>query len=628
VRGARSRAWLFAVALAAVPGAAASSATLDAADLDAFFAGALGGLMAERHVPGAVVLVVKDGDVLFARGYGAADLATGRPVDPETTLFRVASVSKLFTATAVMQLVEQGKLDLDADVNGYLEEFQVPKAFAAPITLRHLLTHTPGFDDSFLHGTEPLGPEPMMPLGAYLARHLPPRVQPPGAPLSYSNHGIALAGHVVEQVSGQAFGDYVREHVFAPLGMTRSGFSLPSPPPPELAVGYDWKDGRYQAVSLDRMRMAPAGDLYSSAGEIARFMAAHLADGRAPGGDARILREETARAMHAQAFTHHPELTGWCLGFEERRWNGVRAIGHGGSWNGYGTELVLVPEAGLGLFVSTTRSNDPRFFRPLLRAFFDRYFPAPEPAPAAAAPDAVARARAAAGTYVPNRHVRGDLLKLGLLLGSLRVTAHEDGSLTLATTGDAFDPFDAVPAAGGTWRSERENLRVALLPAADGAPQRIAIDAWAFDRVAWWRDPELHRTLLGACALVFAATLLGFALGAGVRLFAGQPASPVPATVRAVAAAAAGLSLAVLAAIGIGLTALSPFALFLSIPLWLRAAGLLPFLSIPLSLALLLLLVRDGRRWTPLARLSLAALTAALAVFAALAWSYNLIGLG
>lgn len=620
--------WLGALALVLAAPVAAAAPPIEANDLDAFFTGALGGLMQERHIPGAVVLVVRDGAVVYARGFGAADLATGRPVDPATTLFRVASVSKLFTATAVMQLVEQGRLDLDADVNGYLQDMQVPAAFGKPITMRHLLTHTAGFDDGFLYGSERPG-DPLMPLGPYLARFLPPRVQPPGALLSYSNHGVALAGHVVEQVVGQPFRDYLRERVLLPLGMKRSGFSVPHPAPPELAVGYDWRGGRFEPAALDRMRWAPAGDLYTSAGEISRFLLAHLAGGRVPGSDARILREETVRAMHAQAFTQHPALLGWCLGFEERRWNDVRAVGHGGSWHGYGTEVVLVPERNLALFVSTTRDNDARFFRPLLAAFFDRYFP-PTAAPRTRArvPDATARASEVAGRYIPNRRVRHDFLKLSLLLDSIGVTALDDGSLVVTPTDpDGFDPIRALPVGPDLWRADREERNVTVLRDASGAVEHLVIDAWTFDPVSWWRNPELHTLGLAACALVFAGTLFGWSLGGVARAVGRQPPSSVPLIARAVAATAAAFSLAALGAVVYGLATLSPFTLFLGPPTWLRVVGFLPLVAIPLALGAAFALARSGR-WTPLARLHYGVLALALFGWTAFAWSYNLIGLG
>lgn len=620
------RAGALAIALATLlaAGAVRAAPPLDVRDLGAFFDGLLAGLMAERRIPGAVVAVVHDGKLVFARGYGVANLESGAPIDPATTLFRVASVSKLFTTTAVMQLVEEGKLDLDTDVNQYLTQFQIPSDGFAPITLRHLLTHTPGFDDAFLHGSERLD-APAMPLGAYLAEHLPARVQPPGALLSYSNHGIALAGYVVEAVTGKPLRETLRERVLLPLGMTQSGFSLPNPPPPELATGYDWRGGRFVATELDRMRWYPAGDLYTSAGEIARFMLAQLDLGRVPGSDARILQEDTARTMQARAFAAHPELGGWALGFDERRFHEVRAIGHGGSWNGYGTELVLVPEARLGLFVSTTRTNDDRFFRPLQRAFFERYFPHEEPrATGNEPPDAEAHAREIAGSYIPNRRIRGDLLSLGVLIGSLDVTANGE-SITLTFTDGARDPIRAVETPSGIWRSEDDDARVAVLRDAEGEIAHLALGAWTFDRVSWWGDPRTHQIALGACALLFAGTVIGFALGAIARLFGRQPASSVPARVRVVATIAAASGLTVLLAVTVGLLSISPFDLFVEVPAWLRAVGWLAAVAPPAAIALFVWTAR-GTAWTPLARLHGFVLAIALGVFTALVTHYHLIG--
>ena len=173
---------------------------LTAADLEAWLDGYLPAALARNDMAGAVVAVVKDGAVLFMKGYGFADVAGRRAVDPERTLFPVASISKTFTATAVMQLVEQGRLDLDRDVNEYLD-FAIPPAFGKPITLRHLLTHTAGFDD-LQKGSSPADPKWYFPLGTYLKRRSPNRVYPPGTIPAYSNYGLGLAAYIVERTSG------------------------------------------------------------------------------------------------------------------------------------------------------------------------------------------------------------------------------------------------------------------------------------------------------------------------------------------------------------------------------------------------------------------------------------------
>jgi CubicO group peptidase (beta-lactamase class C family) len=181
---------------------------LATADLEAFLDGIVPQQLERENIAGATISVVKDGKLLFARGYGYADVANKKPVVAEETLFRPGSVSKLFTWTAVMQLHEQGKLDLDRDVNEYLD-FKIPDAFGQPITLKNILTHTPGFEEQVkdLFTTGAVSPD----LGQYVKTHIPTRIYPPGTVPAYSNYATALAGYIVERVSGRPFNDYIAE---------------------------------------------------------------------------------------------------------------------------------------------------------------------------------------------------------------------------------------------------------------------------------------------------------------------------------------------------------------------------------------------------------------------------------
>ncbi len=211
----------------------------DPAELETFLDSVLTAQLEEEHVAGAVVAVVKDGRLFFSKGYGYADVEHGIPVDPQTTLFRIASITKLFTWTAVMQLVEQDRLDLNADVNTYLD-FRIPATLGdgdeddedasrlAPITLAHLLTHTPGFEDRVFE-TVVEDSADLMPLGEWLASHIPTRVRPPGELTAYSNYGTALAGYIVERVSGLPYEQYVAQNILAPLGMTHTTAQRPLP---------------------------------------------------------------------------------------------------------------------------------------------------------------------------------------------------------------------------------------------------------------------------------------------------------------------------------------------------------------------------------------------------------------
>ena len=203
--------------------AAANVHELTAADVETFLDGIVPLQLDREDIAGATVAVVKDGKPLFTKGYGYADVKNKKPVTAET-LFRPGSVSKLFTWTAVMQLVEQGKLDLGKDVNEYLD-FKIPEAFGQPISLKNILTHTTGFEQQWkdLFAADKRSPN----LRDYLKTHSPKRIFAPGTTSAYSNYATMLAGYVVERVSGQPFNDYIQQNIFKPLGMTHSTFAQP-----------------------------------------------------------------------------------------------------------------------------------------------------------------------------------------------------------------------------------------------------------------------------------------------------------------------------------------------------------------------------------------------------------------
>jgi CubicO group peptidase (beta-lactamase class C family) len=350
----------------------------DPQELEAFLDGFFATQMAELHVPGAVVTVVKDGKIFFTKGYGYSDLEKRTPVTPEKTLFRAYSVSKSFTATAIMQLVEQGKLKLDEDVNKYLQGFQLRGDFKEPVTLANLLTHTAGFVDTdapamFAHGTfKPRS------LRDNIAANMPPRSKPLGT-FRYSNYGASLGGYIVEAVSGEPFAEYMTKQILNPLGMRNTTFLLPYQLPPQVsanvAVGYRYKDGTYQPMRPDEgdFWTAPAANLLTTGKDIAPFMIAHLQKGRY--GKRRILKETTIEEMHrARQIGESPLMA---YGFFPHFENNQRGLFHNGGWDGAISQMYLMPEQNIGWFVSYTFGGDRgREMRwRLLSAMLDRYFP-------------------------------------------------------------------------------------------------------------------------------------------------------------------------------------------------------------------------------------------------------------
>jgi CubicO group peptidase (beta-lactamase class C family) len=352
--------------------------------LDAFVDGVLAQQLASREVAGAVVTIVHDGRTILSRGYGMADVEAGRPVDPVDTLVRPGSVSKLITWVALMQQVEQGRVDLDADVNRYLD-FTIPPFEGQPIRVRDLMSHSPGFSD--VPGIITRDPAKLLPFRQWMKANIPGRHWPAGTEVAYSNYGAALAGYIVEQTSGETFDDYVERHVFKPLGMASTSFREPLPPAlaPRLARGYQLERGRFVAQPPELISaIAPAGSASSTGADMARFMIALLREGRA--GNTRVLSPASVRLLMSDSLANAPGLPAVAHGFMVHRISGPRLVGHGGNTADFHSILILAPEARLGFFISMTGGDAAYAARTeLADALVGRLFPT-RPALRVAAP--------------------------------------------------------------------------------------------------------------------------------------------------------------------------------------------------------------------------------------------------
>ncbi len=399
-------------------------------DLEAFLDALLPAQLQSRDMAGAVVAVVKDGQVLLSKGYGYADFAAKKPVVADQTLFRPGSISKVFTATAVMQLVEQGKLDLDRDVNDYLD-FAIPKTFAEPVTLRWLLTHTSGFEEVLKNLFVPSARE-MRPLREYLIAAMPERIFRPGAVPSYSNYGLSLAGYIVERTSGEPFEKYVAAHILAPLRMERSTFAQPLPPELEAAMSQGYMAAAQTPKSFEFVQTAPAGSLSTTAQDMTRFMLAFLAEGTLDG--VTILKPETVRAMETRQLDLPPAVRSIGLVLMEYSSNGQRIVGHAGDTFYFHSDMILLPESRVGLFISYNSAGS-RFGGgrgEVIRAFLDRYFPGPATALPEVDPKmAQADGRAVSGLYNTSRRSDSTFLKIAALLGQYAVQSDDKGILTI-----------------------------------------------------------------------------------------------------------------------------------------------------------------------------------------------------
>jgi CubicO group peptidase (beta-lactamase class C family) len=506
------------------PVISAGTHALTAEDLETFLDGFIPLQIGQDDIAGAVVSVVKGGHVLFEKGYGYADVAAKRRVSPDSTLFRPGSISKLFTWTAVMQQTELGKLDLDRDINDYLD-FKIPASFGKPITLRDLMTHRPGFEETVKDLAVDTASQ-LRPIGEYLRTHMPAQIFAPGTVPAYSNYGATLAAYIVERTSGQSFDDYVGQHILGPLQMVHSTFHqpLPSALAPLMSKGYDLASRDSQPFEL--IEVAPAGSMSTSAGDITHFMIAQLGDGTYETG--RILQPATLAAMHARQAGWPDGMPAFALGFYEESQNGHRIIGHGGDTQAFHSDLHLILDAGVGFFVSynSIGRGDVSPRTTLFDAFMDRYFPAPGP-PAPALPTAAADTRAVAGVYEASRRFETNILSALTMLSEVTLSFDPKDSTLLSVDEKGLNGQPVRYREVAPMRFAAVAAHQQLSFATDPTGRRIAYTSEPFE-IYQQVDQRLNRKsfselLLGICLGVIALTLLGWPIGAMIRKHFGRP---------------------------------------------------------------------------------------------------------
>ena len=402
----------------------------------------IGEQMEEMNIPNLTVSVVHEGEILLAKGYGDQDLSEKTPVDPETTMFRIGSTTKLFTWTAVMQLVEEGLLDLDRDVNEYLD-FEIPnqlehgkKVEAGPITLRHLMSHTPGFED-YMTEVFTLDKEEHLPLHEEMKETRPARIFHPGEVRAYSNYGASLAGYIVERVSGMPYDQYISERIYEPLNMEYSTVKQPVEPQFEqhLARPYRWVNDEFQPAKFEYVS-EPAGSMSSSAVDMAKFMLFYLSSGSNNEG---VLNEETIKEMFSEEYTHHQGIKGTSHGFLKANYNNLDTFHHPGGMMLYDTALYMIPEKDLGFFISHSGGN---FLvnMEIFQAFVDEYYPVTEESAVSPVASIERNGSALSGEYYQNRRsfTTSDAL-LSLLFGTIKISEEDNGTLLVRHMGETHE---------------------------------------------------------------------------------------------------------------------------------------------------------------------------------------------
>jgi CubicO group peptidase (beta-lactamase class C family) len=528
--GAKPAAATLTTAAPAAP-AAPSGARLNAgqalppAELEAFVDGVVKDAMDREHIAGVTVSIVQNGQVVLKKGYGFASLTPARRVDPDKTLFRIGSISKTFTWIALMKEVEAGRIRLDAPINLYLPEqlWVRDQGFRAPVRVINLMDHSAGFEDRALGHLFEKTFDRERPLADYLRQERPRRIHAPGVMSSYSNYGAALAGEAVTYVSGKPFERLIEDEILRPTGMGHTTFreqhpdkaGLPGPMPaalvPDISEGYRWTSAGFKPRPYEYIgHVAPAGAASSTAGDMARYMQLLLDNGTLDG--ATVFGARSAQAFRTSIRRTPPGINGWSHGFIEYALPGdLRGYGHAGGTLSFLSNMVVVPDLKLGVFISTNTETGHALADRFASRVVSQFYATPQPYPRAGSPALADEAQIFEGYYVGSRRAYGGLEKLvGLLRSGARVDVTPEGRLVttsergVETWAPVGDPAEGrfISATGS------EHLAFRL---ADGHAWgfQTAFGDQTYERAGFWNQPGVLAVMAGLTLVAAAATLGG-----------------------------------------------------------------------------------------------------------------------
>lgn len=478
----------------------------DKTKVEAFFDEWLVEKMESEHVPGAVIAVVKDGSIQILKGYGYANINDKRPMDPVKTRIRVGSISKLITATAVIQLYDRKLLDINTDITHYIEP-DILKGYNDPISLHHLLTHTGGVGERYFGQTVKFSKD-LLPLGQFLRDEMPPPLANPGEVINYSNYGISLAGYVVEKISGQSFADYAHDNIFDLLGMSQTSFISPEEWDAEVAVGYNYLMGKYRVLPRGHWKPYPASSLITTAQDMARFMNAHLDDETSEinAGERKLYKHaESLKLVHEEHHTLNPHLPGIAYGFWAYKDNDQHLLWHTGHMPGHRSALIIMPEHRLGIFLNY--NADPKFLNEFLSAFLHRFFPA-ESAVTDSSNETVFTLKTSSytGIYRHNWYPRTSPGKACALVGiqgkeiKVEAVGHEalliDGVLSQHIGTNLF-------------MQTTNNKIVAFIPNNDDTSAHLYLGGVeVYNKIKWFETARFHIRLIAGIIVAFALSTL------------------------------------------------------------------------------------------------------------------------
>jgi len=467
--------------------------------LESFTDGVISTLLQENNIAGATFSIVENDQVSLLKGYGYANVEEGIKVTPDSTLFRIASISKLFIWIGVMQMVEQGRLELDRDINEYLEAFEIPATFPKPVTLRSLMTHTAGFEDH-IYQLFVRNIEEKLPLEEVLKTQLPKRVRPPFVQASYSNHGTGIAQYLVELASGMPFIQYAESYIFEPLGMHNTTLLQPLPDflIPQLSNGYLFSGGKFVPQPFELVPLQSSGGASTTAADMARFMSALLNNTCIDGNC--LLDSATFAQMTKPAFYHADGVNPALLGFIDMSFNGHKIFGHGGNTFLFHSMMAILPEKNLGVFYSFNTGGAGRLSRAVLQYLVDHYYPDTRPLTQTVELPAPTLQKFE-GTYRVNRFSHTEIFKINMPENQITITP-VDNKLKMLLRGETtyWLPIDSLK-----FRNINSNEIIAFSKDDQGRVQNLFLGnrpIIAYNRNYGVWNVLLHRILAGALIVV------------------------------------------------------------------------------------------------------------------------------
>lgn len=545
------------------------------------------------NIPGACFVLIQGDSVSHINGYGEADIETKTRVNFESSIFRIGSISKTFVATATMQLWEEGKLKLDVDINHYLKTFQIDYKFNDSITVKNLLTHTAGFDERNI-GWIVATKEEVVPLAQYLKKRMPPQIRPADKCITYTNHAYGLLALVVEEVSGFHYYEYVKQNILKPLEMNSSGFKKQAELEKNYVSSYLPKDGRLIPFEPVFMLNYPTGSFSSTAPDMGHYISMFLNNGNYKG--VQVLDSTTVVKMFQTEFKNYKEAgLGWLLGFHELYQNGFHVIRHMGMYQGFTSDLILIPELNTGFFLSVNASsmlNSPShaFIHSFSNELLSRLLPKvmvknERPANSPNTGKVDEPLNAFSGYYRISKYPHKTLDKIAILMGfsqEIEIISN-DRKLKIKEWHDVLSPFSDL-----TFYSTYDKY-VAFGKNANGEISYFFNDTVSYEKLKWYEPVKFQ--IYWVCSIVL--ILLIYIISRVVaRLYLKNKKSHLIYKINFLLAS---LIIIFLAMLALFVIKTEPSQLFYGIPLLLKITLVLPFLIISSEFILLFLLAKAFR---------------------------------